>query len=329
MGKKSKAFSRIVFSVVAVTAALVSTAALPVAAVATQTNPVANGFQISPVLVEPTINKGQSLVVPLTISNPTNFVGGDEFVVDDFTASTQENGTPRLLLNGAVADPRHNFKSLVSPISNITIPSKGSANVNVVITVPSDANSGGYYGTVRLVPAGTPSGGGNVGLTASVGTLFLVTVPGNLVEKLDLVQLSAAENGSASSLIFSGVPQVLTRLSNVGDIHVIPFGKVNVTDMFGKVVDSYEFNSTQGNILPNSTRKFVDNLPKRSWLGHYTIQISLAYSNGSGNIITATAGFWYFPLWFVIVAAVVVIIIVTLIYRLVLHFKKPSPRRRN
>lgn len=328
MGKKSKSLLRLLLSVVAASAAVVLTTALPASAATTQSNQVANGFQVSPVLVEPTINKGQNLVVQLTVSNPTNFVSSDEVVVDDFTASTQENGTPRLLLNGAVADPRHNFKALVSPISNITIPPKGMTYVNVTISVPANANSGGYYGTVRLVPAGTPSGGGNVGLTASVGTLFLVTVPGNLVEKLDLVQLSAAANNSPSGLIFAGVPQVLTRLDNVGDIHVIPFGKVNISDMFNKVVDSYEFNAKQGNILPNSTRKFIDNLSKRTWLGHYKIQISLAYSNGSGNIITATAGFWYFPLWFVIVVALIVIIIVTIIYRLVLRFKKPAPRRR-
>ncbi len=291
---------------------------------------VSNGFQISPVLSEITVNKGQSQTVPITINNPTSSPSTDQVVVDDFTASSQENGTPMLLLNGSVADPRHNFKSLVAPIPNIHIPPNGTTTVSVVVSVPKTANSGGYYGTVRLVPVSSGQGSGNVGLTASVGTLFLVTVPGNLVEKLNLVQLSAAVNGQATGLIFSGTPQVLTRLQNVGDIHLQPFGRVNVKNWSGKVVASYEFNnvSPRSNILPNSIRKFVDNLPKGHWLGHYTIEASLAYSNGSGNLLTAEAGFWYIPIWLVIVLAVVIILIVALIYKLILHFRKPASRRR-
>jgi hypothetical protein len=315
-----------IVAAVGITSALVWMTILPAQAATTQSSSAANGFQISPVLSELTIKKGQSQVVDITVNNPTSDTSTDKVVVDDFIASSNENGTPQLLLNGKVADPSHNFIPLVAPIPNITIPPKGTANVTVTISVPSDANSGGYYGVVRLVPVSMSSDSGNVGLTASVGTIFLITVPGNLVEKLDLVQLSAAKNNQPSSLIFSGAPQVLVRLNNVGDIHVQPFGVVNVKSMSGKVVASYEFNNVtpRGNILPGSIRKFVNTLPKRTWLGHYTIEASLAYASGSGNLIIATAGFWYIPVWFVVTFVIVVILIVAAIYWLVLRCKTRS-----
>jgi hypothetical protein len=89
--------------------------------------------------------------------------------------------------------------------------------------------------------------------------------------------------------------------------------------MFGKVVASYEFNDTdpRANILPDSIRKFIDPVSYKGLFGHYTIQESLAYANGSGNLLTASAGFWYLPLWFLIILAVIVVLIVALIYWLV------------
>ncbi|HUC87940.1 MAG TPA: DUF916 domain-containing protein [Candidatus Binatia bacterium] len=325
MGRRTKVAANYLLVTLVTITSLIAAVNLPAEASAAE----ANGFQISPVLSEITIDKGQSQTVPITVTNPTDVVSNDQVVVDDFTASTQENGTPNLLLNGQVADPRHNFKSLVDPIPNISIPPKGTASVEVTLSVPPGANSGGYYGTVRIVPVTSGNGNGNVGLTASVGTLFLVTVPGNLIEKLDLVQLSAAHNNQASSLLFSGTPQVLTRLSNVGDIQVQPFGRVNVTNMFGKVVASYEFNnlSPRSNILPNSIRKFIDKLPKQNWLGHYTIEESLAYTSGSGNLINDSVGFWYLPIWSIAVLVVALFIIVAIVYKAVLRFKKPAHRR--
>jgi hypothetical protein len=330
MGKQTKAILNNILAVSGVVVAISGIAVMPVSAAATQSSSIANGFQISPVSTELTIDKGQSQVVDLSIYNPTNDISYDQIIVNDFIASNEENGTPRILLNGQVSDPRHNFIALVTPVPNVTIQPKSNYTIPITIKIPANANSGGYYGAIRIAPASAPSKTGNVGLTASVGSIFLITVPGNLIEKLNLVQLSAAENGSSSSLIFSGTPQVLTRLDNVGDIHVQPFGSVNVTNMFGKIVANYQFNdiSPRANILPNSIRKFVDNLPKKSWWGHYTIEENIAYTSGSSNLITAKAGFWYMPIWFVIALAVVVILIVTIIYRIVLHFRHPSPRRR-
>lgn len=319
---------RVLFSLTTLLTVCVTLTGSAVAAT-TQSSAVGNGFQISPVRSELTINKGQSQTVDITVTNPTAASINAEAVVNDFKASSNESGEPQLLLNGQTSNPSHDFKTLVGTIPNITIPANGSKDVDVTITVPSFANSGGYYGAIRFLPAGTNTGNGTVGLTASVGTLFLITVPGDLVEKLELTQLSAAEGNVASSFITSGQPQVLTRLNNVGDIHLQPFGSVNIKDMSGKTIYSYQFNNTtpRANILPDSIRKFIDPLPKRSWFGHYTIEANIAYANGSGTVLTASTGFWYLPVWFLVVLVVVIIALVALVYWFIRGRRRKKHRR--
>ncbi|MGH7236997.1 MAG: WxL protein peptidoglycan domain-containing protein [Candidatus Saccharimonadales bacterium] len=296
--------------------ALTLTSLFPASAALAQSSSQANGFVISPVRSEITVNKGQSQTVQLSVENPTNVATTVKAVVNDFVASNDESGSPRLILDSKTPRPANNFQSLVSAIPNIQLAPQQKQYINVTIAVPPGANSGGYYGAIRFVPANLNQKF-NVGLTASAGSLFLITVPGNLTEKADLVQLSAANSkANPTSFLTSGNVSVLTRIQNVGNIHVQPFGRIDVTDMFGHQVQSFEFNAAAGNILPGSTRQFVNKLKSQHWFGRYKISANLAYQQGNGNLINASATFYYFPVWFLIVVVVAILIIIALIYRL-------------
>jgi len=298
---------------------------MTVSTVSAATNNNPNGFQVSPVRTELTINRGDSQTVNITIANPTNSQLATRALVNDFIANTDESGAPLLITDNSVPLPHNNFISLVSPIPNFVLLPKQSTTMPVRITVPANANAGGYYGAIRFAPAslGTTS---NIGLSATVGSLFLITVPGNLVEKLNLIQLSAAHsNGDPSWFFVSGDLAVMTRLQNVGDIHVQPFGTVIVKDMFGHVLTQYEFNPAvpdRSNVLPDSVRKFVDKLPKHHWFGRYTIQESIAYQQGTGNLLYAHASFWYVSQWYLVALLVIVVLLFVVIYWRIEHNKK-------
>jgi hypothetical protein len=290
---------------------------------------VANGFRVSPVRSEVSVNKGKSTTVTITVENPTNAATTAQPVVNDFVASEDESGTPRLILDSNVSAPKNSFKKLVGDLPKIPLNSKEKKDINVRIAIPADANAGGYYGAIRFVPSGTEQNG-NVGLTASVGTIVLVTVPGDLKEKLDLVQLSASQNGKAKSFLTSGDVNVLVRLNNAGDIHVRPFGRVNVKNMFGKTVATYEFNNSEprANILPGSNRKFENSLPKDTrWFGRYTVQTNLGYSQGGGELIIAKATFWYMPTWTIYAILVLMLAIAGGGYFLYRKLSKKSHRK--
>jgi hypothetical protein len=261
----------------------------------------------------------------MSVTNPTPVGLTAEAIVNDFTASAAEDGTPSIILNNAPPLPTNSFRSLVTPIPNFSLTPGERSYFNIEITVPKTANSGGYYGAIRFVPVGLVNTK-NVGLTASVGSLFLVTVPGQLNEKMSLVQLAAVNSAhTPETFFFSGKVSVLTRLDNEGNIYYAPIGTVTVKSMTGKVVEQYQFNQKQGNILQGSIRKFIDPLTYKSWFGEYTITESLASVSGTGNIVVGSATFWYIPYMDIIILLVVIILIV--IYVLYRKSKKKKSHK--
>lgn len=297
-----------------------------------------NGFQISPVRVELTVAQGDSEKTTITAMNPTASDIDAKVVVNDFEAATDETGQPKVIFETDQTAPGNSFKSLVGDLGSVSIPAGGKVEIPVTITVPENASPGGYYGAVRLEP--TVESDKNVNLSASVGTLFLVTVPGDLKESLELVEFTAAKGESADKAstgrFFIGGGdniKIVTRLKNTGNIHVKPFGRVQVTDSKGNIVEQYEFNNTEpkSNVLPDSTRKFTDELTYSNFFGKYTITANLGYGS-AGNLITAKNTFYVVPLWLVIVAIALIVLIIVgafLLYRKLRQNRKHkvSPRR--
>ncbi len=292
-----------------------------------------NGFQISPVRVELTIAPGNSEKTTITASNPTSQSINAAVVVNDFEAAADETGQPRVIFETDKTAPGNSFKSLVGDLGTVDIPAGGKVDIPVTVTVPDNASPGGYYGAIRLEP--TAEADKNINLSASVGTLFLVTVPGDLTESLELVEFATARDDSTSRIFVNGSEiQVVTRLKNTGNIHVKPFGRVQVADSKGNVIEQYEFNNTEpkANVLPNSTRKFTDTLTNKYSLGKYTVTANLGYGS-AGNLITAKNTFWVIPVWFIVVAVALLLVIIVgafLIYRKLRQNRKHkvNPRRR-
>lgn len=289
-----------------IAAAMTMGGAVATIASAQQDQGPANGFRISPVRSELTIEKGKNESITVTVENPTDIATVAKPIVNDFVASDKENGEPRLILDENAPSPKNSFKKLVGTIPDLELGPKQRKDVNVTISIPADAAAGGYYGAIRFAPsaAGQQS---TVGLTASVGTVVLVRVPGNLTERLDLVQIGAAQNGKIGSFFTKGTVTSVIRLKNSGDIHVQPFGKVLIKNMTGKLVYEYELNNKtpRDNILPESTRRFEDELKSKKLFGRYTIEANLGYSQGSGDLISAKTSFWYVPTWALIALLVI------------------------
>lgn len=127
-------------SIIAVTVSILVGSYSLVSAAASSPPPVANGFQISPLLTTLTIAKGQSQIVDIYLTNPTDDVSTAQAIVNNFVASSEENGTPRLLLN-ATPIPQNNFKILVGSISNVVIQPGQQVVIPVKLSVPQYALS--------------------------------------------------------------------------------------------------------------------------------------------------------------------------------------------
>ncbi|HEU5004471.1 MAG TPA: DUF916 domain-containing protein [Candidatus Saccharimonadales bacterium] len=283
-----------------------------------------NGFRVSPPRYELTIDRGQSQTVSLFVENLANSAVTAQPIINDFTASSDESGQPALILDPNVKAPEKSFKTLVQTIPNTSIAALERKEIKVTLKVPANATPGGYYGAVRFAPVhGGVTGPSNLSLTASVGTLFLITVPGNLTEKLTAVSFQATKNGNPGSFFNSGPIAVTTRLKNEGNIHVQPFGKIVVKNTFGKTVYTAELNDTQprGNVLPDSIRKFNNPINVKHLLGKYTVEGNFAYGS-NGDIVSVKTTFYVIPYVLIIIILAILLFLIFVLPKLIKAYNR-------
>lgn len=201
----------------------------------------------------------------------------------------------------------------MKPLTNITVEANKTRTVDLVITVPKDAQPGGYYGAVRFAPVGA-DGGGQVNLSGSVASIVLMTVPGPAVEKMTITNFDIMQNGvSGSRFATPDNMQASVRFQNQGSIHLGPFGKVSVTQG-DKVLYSTDFNNKtpRDMVLPDSARRFDIPLDKIGAFGNYTVSATFTYGT-SNKTIEVKKSFWVIPTTAIVAAVIGLVVLVLLI----------------
>jgi len=276
----------------------------------------ANGYRLSPVRTDLNIDKGSSDTVTVYIQNASSAVENLQVVIDDFQAPTNETGYPSLLLNGSQA-PTHSFKQFTTVLNpTFTLQPNQQEAVNVLIKIPPNAISGGYYGAIRFFPVGV-TGNKNVNLSASIASLVLITVPGNLKEQVSIVGFGVSQGSSTVTHDFflsNKNLQAITRFKNSGNVQEQPFGKIQLK-RGSTVLNSYGVNNSAspGNVLPDSIRLFSVSINKVGWYGKYKIQGNFGFGS-KGQLLTAESTFYVIPILFIIIAILIIVLIVFLIF---------------
>jgi hypothetical protein len=301
--------------------------------------PATNGYRISPVRTDLTIKPGLSQSVTVYIQNASSAVENLQVLVNDFEAPTNETGNPALLLNGATA-PQHSLKQFVTVSApTFSLQPNEQKGVNVLLKVPASAPSGGYYGAIRFAPVG-PGGGKNVNLSASVASLVLVTVPGNLVEQLSIAGFGVVQGNSTTvstaqprTIFFNSKNlQALVRFQNSGNVQEQPFGKILLKK--GSTTEgTFAVNnvSSPGNVLPNSIRRFTVKLDKVGWFGKYKVEGNFGYGS-KGQLLTAQSTFYVIPVPIIIGVVLVLLLILFIIFglpRLIRRYNRRVIARAN
>ncbi len=285
-----------------------------------QSTGAGSGLKISPVRTDLTIDPGKSDSVVITVNNVTSVETTYDAIVNDFVAGNDELGQPALILDADKYAPSHSLKRYIRPISSLTVPAGASKQVTATINIPKDAAAGGYYGAVRFVPASTGLSEKNITLSASVGTLILVKVPGDINENMKLESFdvrSSKEDGKASTF-FTGSKELyaVARFKNLGNVHEQPFGKV-VLKKGDKVLQTVEINNTdpKGNVLPDSIRRFGVKLDKVGLWGKYTVEGNFGYGS-TGQLISGKTSFFVLPLAFIVGILILLAVLIGMIFGL-------------
>lgn len=277
---------------------------------APQPNPNAGqALEIAPPVLSLTADPGQVIKTQISlrdISSGNLLVKGQ---VNDFVAAG-EDGTPKILLDSNDADP-YSIKGWVGPLPAMVMLPKQIKSLPVTITVPANASPGGHYGVIRFTATPPDLQGTGVSLSASLGSLVLIKVNGDIKENLSVVELSASHNGKTGKLFESTPLTFVERLKNTGNTHEQPVGQVTITDMFGKKVAAVNVNLPPRNILPSSIRKFEQPLDSsvignKKLFGRYHAEMSVTYG-AKKQVTTASMTFWVIP--YRMVAIVIVVLV--------------------
>ena len=310
---------------------------------APNTKGAGNGLKIYTVKTDIIVDKGNSRTVSVTVENITGSPVTVTAVTNDFVPSADESGEPRIILDEKQRAPGNSFKSLISTLPTVTLAPSEKREVKITLSVPTNASSGGYYGAVRFSP-GTGENDKNVALTASVGSIFLVRVPGDITEKLSVegftvLPIKSCDGGTATrpctpvyggagSLFSNGPVAIETRFRNFGNIHVQPFGKISIKNFSGKIIQEIEINNSQprGSVLPASIRKFTLPVSEKKLFGKYTAEASFGYGS-NGELLLAKKTFYVIPFKLIALVLGVLIFAIFILPRLIRSYNDSVIRR--
>ena len=276
-------------------------------------NSQGNGLALSTLVeeVEGAAGSRVTLANPIVVKNVTQSDLSVEVNFNDFLPSEDESGTPQIIVRETEEPNEFGIKEYFQPIDNFTLAPDETIEIPVTLDIPTNATPGGHYGVVRFTAVNSAQEDQDVTLSASVGTIVLLNVPGEEVEDIDLVEFSAAKNGNTGSFFTSGPIGLVTRFQNVGNTHVAPFGKITVKNFFGSTVEEVEFNANQtrrGFVLPDSIRRFETELEGSYNFGRYSVTGNISYGDG-GDIIELGTSFWVLP-WKIILGVLAGLVII-------------------
>jgi hypothetical protein len=205
-------------------------------------------------------------------------------------------------------------------ISESHITPNKSVDVNYTITVPQDAQPGGYY-AVAFAETELPQTASGVTLNQRVGVLFYIKVAGQQVESGRLL--------TWQSSFLQKPPLISTlRLENNGSAHYSAELTVNVRDIFGKA--KYTLNTNKV-VLPQTVRKITIQWDDSPSFGLFKTNGTVTFLGETHNLPTTyvlvmsqTVRFYLLIALIVMIALVVVKIIINKIRRKKNAAKEPK-----
>lgn len=275
-----------------------------------------------------TIEPGKSIRDTLLIRNldsqiPLNL----SLRIVDFTF-TDDGGTPKLMLAEDAPQTTWSLKPFLKIPQNVTIEPGSSKTINLSVSIPKNQGAGSYYSAI-VYSSGSSEGGGNVGLSASGVTLAFTTIPGEVKEELLIKSLGAYDPEAKKYRFFNTdePAKIAYTLENKGNVAESPVGSITLRSLFGQETTITNINPNQSLALIGQTRTFeaciklkkeeVDFNGSRSeattcsssqlWPGYYSVELNGFYGQNGNNTkdLVGKGGFWYLPLWFIIVLLVV------------------------
>lgn len=256
---------------------------------------------VSPPRYDATVNPGETIQKTIKLTNNSeDSTLTLQAIVTDFIVQ-DDAGTPVPVQNSVsgryLASPWFTLSQ-----EELTLEPKQTDTITVLITIPNDALPGGHYAGVFFQSVANNQDTGTASLlTAQVGSLFGITVDGNITYD------AFVKDFSADTFINEYGPIEFTAIvENQSDTHIRPISSITIHDMLGRKLDTISLKEL--NIFPYTSRTLESTWDMTWGLGRYTATLDVSY--GPGLVTNRTIYFWIMP--YRIIIAVLVILMVLL-----------------
>lgn len=273
------------------------------------------GVQISPVTYNFEINAGESKDFTVSVTNLNTTELNYLIETEDFNQVSDE-GAPSFSGTSSKADASiTTLKDWISVKASSEkegiISPKQTKDIAFEINVPKGAEPGGHYAAIFAKEVKkNAEGKTELGVASRVGTLVLVSVPG------DVSKTAEIKNFSAPNLVWHGPVDLSMKVANTGSVHYDSEAKVTAKSMFGK---EYVIDLGKHTIIPNNERSYTGSWQSRYPFGRYVLTASA--TDGNGNLVTTQSIMWALPLIIVIPVIIGIILLIWVIIYMRRHVK--------
>jgi hypothetical protein len=258
---------------------------------------VDNGdFVVGPGRSEINLQPGQSKTVFISVANRISDDRTFRFEVVDVTGSA--DGASALSLVEGGRGPYSIIDYISFPEETITLKLGDRARVPVTVSLPPDAEPGGYYGSILVSTVQTGREATDIALPsnpiiARVGSHVFLTVGGEQDLSGETIGLSTIPS---TSWYTEGPINLGIAYENTGSVHLNPYGEITVTNILGEQVGYVELEPWF--VLPKSLRTREVTWDREFLFGRYTVEANI--NRGYDDVIdTVTTSFWVIPYQFV------------------------------
>jgi hypothetical protein len=207
----------------------------------------AYALSLSPARIEVTGDPGQVISTTFLVVNDEKVTKTSYVSYENFE-SQGESGTPNFVV------AKDGLATWIAPVDKIVLAPNESKSIPVTISIPKDATAGGNFAGIFLSSNPPTSGAAStVSVGAKVGILLLLRINGDIKEGGGIVGFTS----NASGHLKTELPvDFVYRFKNTGGDRVMPTGQISIKNMFGLRTKVLPANQSQGNILPDSIRRF-------------------------------------------------------------------------
>ena len=258
-------------------------------------------YSFAPGRVFQTVEPGEKVTVTVTLLSRAGEDAIYEFSMRDVFADP-ETGAVKYL--GPGLDGPHPAKDWIVPaVDEIALHHGERAEIPVTITVPRKVDAGDHLGSLLVRRKRIHDTVGGVKVNAHASAIFVVTVPGDVVEDAAFLGFSPAKYVN-----FHYPINLLAKIRNTGTVFVKPTGSITISNIFGIPVD--EINIPRWHVLRESTHtKRIDWEPQFA-LGLYRavtdLEMTASVAKHPLPVEQRATTFWVIPLipLLIVIAAV-------------------------